>query len=106
MVLMHHVRMRCGGNVLDLLLGYFHRQTRDLPLKPAPHYLDWTFRLGRATFGSVASVFKLCLSVEAADSGTLTESNSTHDSPKLGVLNYRTREFDDGLDPLGWYDLD
>ena len=54
----------------------------------------------------VTSVAKLCLSVEAADSDTLTESKSTHDSPKFGVLNYRTREFDDGLDPLGWYDLD
>ena len=64
------------------------------------------FRLGVALLTLVIGVTKLVLNIVAADSNTLTEPESDQNSLEFGVLNYRTGKFDNGLDPLGWYDLD
>ncbi len=103
---MHHFLMRCGGNVRDLLLGYFHRKTRDCSLKPAYHYLGWTFRLSRASLILAAGVAKLCLRLVAAGSDAFTKPKSAQNTVEFGVLNYRTGKIDNGLDPFGWYDPD
>ena len=81
-------------------------QNADRDLKPASRCLDRMFRLGVALLTLVIGVTKLVLNIVAADSNTLTEPESDQNSLEFGVLNYRTGKFDNGLDPLGWYDLD
>ena len=53
----------------------------------------------------VTDMTKLCLSMIAAGSDTLTKPESAQNTVEFGVLNYRTGKFDNGLDPFGWYDL-
>ena len=78
----------------------------DRNLKPASRCLDWTFRLGVALLTLVIGVAKLFLNIVKADSKTLTTPEPDQNSLEFGALNYRTGQFDNGLDPLGWYDLD
>ncbi len=77
----------------------------DRDSKPVSYFPNWTVRLSRATFRLAAGVAKLCLEFAVAGADTFTKPESDQRSLEFGALNYRTGKFDNGLDPLGWYDL-
>ena len=67
----------------------------------------WNLLLAVKTIvGVISKVVMGFVSLLAASTVTSEDEDSTEDGDLTGAYNFRTRKFDNGTDPYGWYEED
>lgn len=67
----------------------------------------WNLLLAVKTIvGAMSKIIMGFVGLLAASTVTSEDEDSTEDGDLTGAYNFRTRKFDNGTDPYGWYEED
>ncbi len=69
-------------------------------------YLGELLITAKAIIGTTSKLVMGFISLMTASSIASDEEDNTEEGDLTGVYNFRTRKFDNGTDPYGWYEED
>lgn len=69
-------------------------------------YFAWLFRKLKWIGATLAGFAGALVGLLAAGAGTSDQEDDTPEGDLTGVYNFRTRKYDNGTDPYGWYEED
>ena len=69
-------------------------------------YLKGLLFVGNAIIHAISKIVMGFVGLLAVSADTSEEGDDTEEDYLTGVYNFRTRKFDNGTDPYGWYEED
>ncbi|MCU7870988.1 MAG: hypothetical protein KZQ98_21065 [Candidatus Thiodiazotropha sp. (ex Lucinoma borealis)] len=69
-------------------------------------YLSGLLFAVKATIAAMSKLVMGFIGLLAASADTSEEQDNAEEDYLTGVYNFRTRKFDNGTDPYGWYEED
>ena len=88
------------------ILTFFAYSIRAMRRVGFTRYLSGLLFVSKATIAAMSKIVMGFIGLLAASADTSEEQDNAEGDYLTGVYNFRTRKFDNGTDPYGWYEED
>ena len=88
------------------IIAFFAYSIRAVRRAGFTHFLSGLLFGGRATIAAMSKLVFGFAGFLAASADTSEEEDNAEEDYLTGAYNFRTRKYDNGTDPYGWYEED